>query len=106
MLFRPRALLAAAILVLPFMAGSFLSALVVELLHEFRARIAVRFDQLLLFIAVVAVLQVPALLLARYVWRSPAEWSLFGIKRRNWLVFLGASYIMGLIAAYAFLPIG
>ncbi len=106
MLFRPRALLAAAFLVLPFMAGTFLSALVAELIHEIRMHIAVQLSQLLLFVVVVAILQGIALLLARYLWRSSAEWRLFGMPKRYWLIYLGASYVMGLVAVGVFLPMG
>jgi hypothetical protein len=106
MLFRPRALLAAAIMVLPFAAGSFLSALIAELLHESREREAVPVGQLLLLIAVVAILQGLTAVLARYLWRSSADWKLFGMAKRNWLGFLCMSYIMGLLAVCVFPPGG
>src|SRR4051794_26793527 len=106
MLFRPRALLAAAIMVLPFVAGSFLSAFIAEMIHEHSERISVPLGQLLLFALAVTILQLVTVFLARYLWRQLAEWKLFGMPKRNWIIFLAISYIMGLFAVRVFMPMG
>ena len=104
MIFRLRALLAAAILIVPFLAGLFVSALFAAVIKAIHVKQPMAVGTLLHFLVLVVILHGATMLLSGYLRQFSPDWSLYGMQKRTWLVFLRISYIVGLLAGQFLLP--